>query len=197
MACRCANAGAFDARCYAILTRMDVRALQPLDDAALAALIREETPRLLGVLRSFTEQDEDVEDLLQQLWIIAVTHAHKRNARMPLGAWLHRVALNLGRSYFRRAKRRRWLRLRWAADLPKTTVDPPALSAESARRTRLWKAIAALPSLQRDVILLRLVEELNTREVAERLGRAEGTVNASLHRALKSLRQHVTAEDSR
>lgn len=174
---------------------MDDSTPGPLGESALAALIRRETPQLLGVVRAFTDDDGDAEDLLQQLWIIAADRAHRRDPRMPLGAWLHTVALNLGRTHHRRAARRRWLRLRWAADLPKVTVDPPA--SRDDERAPVWRAVAALPTLQRDVILLRVMEGLSTRETADRLGRAEGTVKASLHRAVATLRTHLSEESAR
>ncbi len=171
---------------------MQDRTHEPLDESALSALIRRETPQFWGVLRSFTDDDGDTEDLLQQLWIMAAERSHHRDARMPLGAWLHVVELNLGRTHHRRASRRQWLRRRWAADLPRTTVDAQPLQLDDVTRAPVWKAVADLPSLQRNVILLRVVEELSTRETAERLGRAEGTVKASLHRAITTLRKHFS-----
>lgn len=163
---------------------------EPLDERALADLIRRDTAQLFGVVRAFTEDDGDAEDLLQQLWIIAADRAHRRDPRMPLGAWLHRVALNLGRTHHRRGARRRWLRLRWTTELPHLAIDPPASPVDE--RAPVWRAVAALPSLQRDVVLLRVVDGLSTREAADRLGRAEGTVKASLHRALATLRRHLS-----
>jgi RNA polymerase sigma-70 factor (ECF subfamily) len=162
--------------------------LAPLNEADLAALIRRETPRLFAVIRCFTEHDDDAEDLLQHLWLIVLDRSHRRDARMPMGAWLHTVALNLGRSHHRRAKRRKWLRLRWAADLPRTSSEGNTVTVADAAGT----AVAELPRLQREVLLLRVVEELSTRETALRLGRAEGTVKASLHRALSTLRMYLS-----
>lgn len=172
-------------------------ALAPLNEVDLAALIRRETPRLYSVMRCFTEHDDDAEDLLQQLWLIALERSHRRDSRMPMGAWLHSVALNLGRSHHRRAKRRQWLRLRWAADLPRISTDGDTLAVPTAPMTALWRAVAALPHLQREVVLLRVVEELSTRETALRLGRAEGTVKASLHRALATLRTYLQSGETR
>jgi RNA polymerase sigma-70 factor (ECF subfamily) len=163
----------------------------PLNEADFAALMRRETPRLFAVVRCFTEHDDDAEDLLQHLWLIVLDRSHRRDARMPMGAWLHSVALNLGRSHHRRAKRRKWLRLRWAADLPRTSADGNTVTVADTAGTALWRAVAGLPRLQREVVLLRVVEELSTRETAVRLGRAEGTVKASLHRALGTLRTYL------
>lgn len=77
-----------------------------IGESGLGLLIRRETPRVFRVSPSFTEHDEDVEDILQQLWIIVLDRSHRRDSAIPLGAWLHCVALNLGRSHLRRHRRR-------------------------------------------------------------------------------------------
>lgn len=166
----------------------------PLDEHALASLIRVHTPQLLGVVLSFTTLDAEAEDILQEVWMIAAEKAHRRPRGAPLGAWLHAVALNRARSHCRRARRRRWLATLWSAELPAAHDDTRAPSLPSElQRARLWRAVAGLPRLQRDAVLLRVVEGLSTREAAQRLGRAEGTVKASLHRGLSTLRRLLDA----
>ena len=59
-------------------------------------------------------------------------------------------------------------------------------------RRATWRRVASLPKLQREVLVLRIVEGLSTTEAAERLGRAEGTVKASLSRGLSSLRTELS-----
>lgn len=172
---------------------------QPLGERELATLIRERTPQLFGVVRAFTHDDAESEDILQDVWMIVAVKSHHRAAGIPLGAWLHTVTLNQARSHHRRARRRAWLSQLWSAPV---AVEPGAGTrtslAEELERAALWRAIADLPSLQRQVVLLRIVDELSTRETAERLDRAEGTIKVSLHRALASLRRAVgTRDDAR
>ena len=60
------------------------------------------------------------------------------------------------------------------------------------RRWSLPAAIEAtlleLPERERDVVILRMLQEKSTREAARALGCAEGTVKATLHHALAKLR---------
>lgn len=161
-------------------------------DEELATAIRDFTPRLWPVVRAFATDADDAEDLLQDVWLTAALHAHERAAAAPLGAWLHLVALNRGRAHQRRVRRRRWLQRLWSADLPptiETTASPPL--AQHLRTHALWRAVAQLPALQREVLLLRIVSGYSTAESAQVLHRAEGTVKASLHRALVTLRRQL------
>lgn len=164
---------------------------QPLGERELATLIRDRTPQLLGVVRAFTHDDAEAEDILQDVWVIAAAKAHLRGADMPIGAWLHTVTLNRARSHYRRARRRAWLSNLWSAPGAGASTGARVSLATELERAALWREIADLPALQRDVLLLRIVDELSTRETAERLNRAEGTIKVSLHRALASLRRAV------
>jgi RNA polymerase sigma-70 factor (ECF subfamily) len=52
--------------------------------------------------------------------------------------------------------------------------------------------LAILTADQRDVIMLRIVADLSTEQVAQVLGKRRGTVKALQHRALATLRRHLT-----
>jgi RNA polymerase sigma-70 factor, ECF subfamily len=59
------------------------------------------------------------------------------------------------------------------------------------------EAIADLPDRQRDAITYRLVEGHSTRETAELMGCAEGTVKALLHHAVQNIRTTMNQETPR
>ena len=163
---------------------------QPLDERELASLIRAHSSALFAIARAFTEEDADAEDILQEVWMIAARSSHRRAAGAPIRAWLCTVTLNGARSYHRKVERRRWLTALWSSEIPLQHDESraPSLAIE-LQHAALWRAVAALPSLQRDTVLLRIVEDLSTRDVAVRMHRAEGTVKVSLHRALARLRR--------
>jgi RNA polymerase sigma-70 factor (ECF subfamily) len=160
----------------------------PADRHDLADCIRQHTPQLLGVARAFADGAEEAEDLLQELWIVAYREMDRRPAGAPMRAWLHTILLNIGRARCRRRRRRQRLMALWAEREEPTVGASPDIG-ESLLRLRLWRESATLPELQRRVLLLRIVEGMSTASAATALNRAEGTVKASLHRALKTLRE--------
>ena len=122
-----------------------------LNERELALLIRVHTPQLFGVVRSFTADDDDAEDLLQEVWMTVAAQAHKRPTAAPIGAWLHTVALNRACSHLRRARRRRWLLARWSTALPPQHDETRAPSVGDAlERAALWRAIGDLSRRQFD-----------------------------------------------
>ncbi|MFN8631613.1 MAG: sigma-70 family RNA polymerase sigma factor [Chloroflexota bacterium] len=73
--------------------------------------------------------------------------------------------------------------------------DGPAALAEAAdSRERLGALLAALPDRYRIPVVLRHVNDLSYAELAEVLGRPEGTLKAQVHRGLAMLR--AAAEDA-
>ena len=158
--------------------------------AELRAWIREHTPRLLSVARAFAAQETEAEDILQEVWWRAARRASSRPAEIPLGAWLVAVTLNVGRDHARRRKRRARLFSIWGPP----TAGITAAAEPLHEGTRLWRAVGELPTLQRDVVILRVIEGRSIGETAGSLGRTEGTVKGSLARALATLRAQFDQE---
>jgi RNA polymerase sigma-70 factor (ECF subfamily) len=156
----------------------------------LRGWIREHTPRLLAVARGFATGDVEAEDILQEVWWRAALRASMRAPEVPLGAWLVAVTLNVGRDHLRRSKRRALLMRLWGGEAGPVTPSVDPVHEGSA----LWRAVGELPALQREVVILRVVEGVSTGEAAVLLGRAEGTVKASLSRALARLRRQFDRE---
>jgi len=159
----------------------------PVWPAELREWVREHTPRLLAVARGFATGETEAEDILQEVWWRAAQRAADRAPGVPLGAWLVAVTLNVGRDHRRRAMRRAGLLRLWETP---TAVTPPAPDPIH-EGSRLWSVVGSLPRLQREVVILRVIEGLSTAEAAEMLGRAEGTVKASLSRAMERLRREL------
>src|SRR3989442_4960652 len=98
--------------------------------------------------------------------------------------WLFQIARNEVAGERRRARRRP------VEPIGETVVDPVDVEAAAVRRDEAraaWQALGRLPGERRQAIVLRLVDELSTAEIAGVLGRSEGAVRVLIHRALKSV----------
>ena len=99
------------------------------------------------------------------------------------------VALNLSRSGVRRAIAERRARTTLAALREPTDARP------SGDATDVQRALAALSRRQREVVVLRLMLEMDTAETAATLGITVGTVKSTLSRARKVLADALGADD--
>lgn len=72
---------------------------------------------------------------------------------------------------------------------------PARATPEGNSRAELALVLAALPGAQREVLLMRFVDDMEIREIASVLGIPEGTVNSRLHYALQTLRNDARTRD--
>jgi RNA polymerase sigma factor (sigma-70 family) len=96
---------------------------------------------------------------------------------------VHRVAINLANSYFRR--RAAWGRARVRLDTEARRVPD---DADLASAVAVRGAVAALPKRLREVLVLRYFSDLSVREVAAVTGRPEGSVKRLTSEAIDRLR---------
>lgn len=88
-------------------------------------------------------------------------------------------------------------RARWREDIVATVPDTdiPDASETIVRSDALWRALAALPEGQREVLVLRYFAHLDEKQTARALDIAVGTVKSRLSRALDALATSPHLED--
>lgn len=157
------------------------------DGEALAELLARHAPTVRRWVARLVAQ-ADVDDLVQDVWAIAIERGRQYRRGAAWRTWLLSIALNRCRSHQRRARlRRRWLA--WA------TVQPPMRVAPSAD-PRLDAALAELRQADREVLVLRYYEDLSIAELAEALGIAAGAVEVRLSRARARLKRILETPES-
>jgi RNA polymerase sigma-70 factor (ECF subfamily) len=114
-----------------------------------------------------------------------------------LRTWALGIAINVARE-MRRSSRAMTGIGEWdELAVSRTGRDPaPALSPEAAaelaeQRDRLRAVLDDLPERQREALVLRFFEELSVEDTAAAMNCATGTVKATVHQALRSLRQRL------
>ena len=122
----------------------------------------------------------DAEDITQETFLRLVAAAPDFRDEAHCRAWLLRVALNCAADLHRSAWRRRRVPLEEAAEL----TAPQAEMGDS-----VLEAVLALPEAYRAPIHLFYYEEMSVAEIAQMLGKREGTIRTRLSRARVMLRE--------
>jgi RNA polymerase sigma factor (sigma-70 family) len=133
------------------------------------------------------------EDLASATFERALRDWHRYDARKGTPAvWLVQIARLVALDHFRSEDRRRARETRYAAAEPRETgADALPAGASSALR----EALGRLSRAEREIVALRVVLEMDTREVAQTLGISASAVTTQLHRAMTKLRREVTRDD--
>ncbi len=167
------------------VTRAVARAKQG-DRGAMRFLYLRYADNVYGYARSIVHNDHDAEDVVQQVFTRVLTAIETYEQRsVPFSAWIMRITHNLAIDYVRRRRR--------TVDESEVAIVEPHPHHESSHlRGVLRDALAELPEVQREIVVLRHVAGFSPGEIAERLGRSEDSVHGLHHRGRRALQVALT-----
>jgi RNA polymerase sigma factor (sigma-70 family) len=162
-------------------------------DAAFEGLVRAHLDRLftiaLRILNDRGDAEEAAQDALVRAYRALGGYEADRIRELRLRPWLTTIVVNVcrNRTRVRRVK---------TTELGFEPGAEPAVDPLARRDIRdAWAGLlATLPPSQRIAVVLRHVDGLSYAEMAEALGRPEGTLKAQVHRGLAALRDALADE---
>src|SRR4051794_26887266 len=183
-----------------------VKACQRGEPEALDALIRATYADVYALCRRMLADPDEASDATQEVFVRVMRSVLGFRGESAFGTWLHRVTVNVCLTSLRRRSRARATGM-VAGGTPfglpgdehdlVTDADNPedrAVTADLAARSEA--ALATLPEDARAVVVLRDIEGLSTKEVADLLGVTENVVKVRLHRAHARLRRVILAAEA-
>jgi RNA polymerase sigma-70 factor (ECF subfamily) len=194
--------GISGARANAIAGRLDpdstvVERCLSGDDAAWEELVRLHSRRVYGLCYRFTGKDSEAQDLTQDIFLrVYRTLGSFRSAEGSFTTWLARLARNLLIDHYRRTRNER-ITDSIEEQLPgvegrteekfKSPSRPDSAVAGREASELLQAALSKLSPELRETIILRDLQELEYREIADVLAIPEGTVKSRLNRGRAEL----------
>jgi RNA polymerase sigma-70 factor, ECF subfamily len=167
-------------------------AAQHGDEAAFARLWHDGQPALLRYLRVIAP--DSAEDIAAETWTHVVRSlASFRGTEQNWRAWLFTTARRRIIDQTRQQMRRPATSLEALPDIALADLaglrspDTADLAMENLATRKAIEIIAYLPSMQAEVIMLRVVAGLDTETVGRLLGRSPGAIRIAAHRGLKQL----------
>jgi RNA polymerase sigma-70 factor (ECF subfamily) len=139
--------------------------------------------RVRGFALRLTGDADFAEDVAQETLVRVLTGDSPRDLPYAL-----RVALNLVRSEFRRARRRRAAPTEIDRVAAPRGAEPADALAAAEDRSRFWERFGHLPEKERTALVLRFAEGLSCAEIARVFGTTPNAVSCLLHRAKERAR---------
>jgi RNA polymerase sigma-70 factor (ECF subfamily) len=191
-----------------------VRAFRSGDRSAFETLVGRHQDRVFRLVHAWLHDPQLAEDATQEVFMRAFRGLKGFRYRAEPFTWLYRTARHVCAEFNRR---RRWSTLDQAPalfdsrspnpadgvvpandfeNLPDSGGDETAIETIEREHIarQLRKLIAVLPTRQREVVMLRVFEEMSVRETAAAMGCREGTVKALLHKAMGRLRREAAGK---
>ncbi len=164
------------------------------DAAAFDQIYAEFNPRLFSFLARLSRRREVAEDLLEETWLRFVDWAPKLHADTQLGPFLFTIARNLHISYCRS----RLVEDSQTVDMiglwPLGTPRPSPFDATVANETgrRVEAALADLPAMYREALLLVAVEGMRPAEAAKVCGITPEAMRQRISRARSAMARRLS-----
>jgi RNA polymerase sigma factor (sigma-70 family) len=164
-----------------------VAAARSGDVESIAMLVSGAHPHVQRFARSLCATPEDAEDAAQEALIVLYRKIGTLRASGALVSWMFRIIRN---ECIRRAR----LMMRSQGPLPEAAAGPSAEDEvfERLEAARVAAAIAALPAEQRQVLIMRDVQGLSGRMVADALGLSTAAMKSRLHRARAAVQRTLS-----
>ena len=166
------------------------------DAAAYRGLVERYEQRVYAVVYGMVRNKEDARDLAQDAFIKAYKNLHRFRLESSFYTWLYRIAMNVCIDFHRRRKIRRTeafdegIGARGSdgmIDPIHRKLDPGKDLERKQLREKIAAAMEELPEEQKQIIVLREIDGMSYKEIAEVLDIPEGTVMSRLFYARKKL----------
>lgn len=173
------------------------------DAGGYRVLVERYQGRVYSILYGMVRNREDATDLTQEAFVKAYQNLSRFRTESSFYTWLYRIAMNVAIDHLRRQKKRAHEAFEDGVATEETGGvvsdgshrDGPGRTLERKQlHARLLAALEQLPEDQRQAVVLREVDGLSYKEIAEVMGIPEGTVMSRLYYARRKLQATLQGE---
>ncbi len=172
-----------------------IAAAQKGDQAAFQALYKRHVNHVWAVVtRLLGPRRQEVEDVVQDVFLQAYRSLRQFQGQASFGTWLHRLAINTAISHLRRAKLSKVIPFEGAHHASPSSPPEAQLDARATLR-RVHRYLLGLSPEQRAVFVLYELEGMKLREISETLNVPLNTAAARLRRGRQHILEQLALED--
>lgn len=173
------------------------------DPEAFRVLVERYQRKLYGLALAMVKEPDEARDVVQEAFLKAWRNLDRFEGQAKFYTWLYRIATNLCIDRARSRRRAPQVEFDEAIDREEqgaSGISPQRLGFDPGRalhdreiREQVTAALGRLSPIHRSVLLLREVEGLAYKEIAEAMQCSEGTVMSRLFHARKRMQQMLRA----
>ncbi len=170
--------------------------VQQDNEEAFTLLVGRFKDPLTNYVYRFVGDRDDANDIVQETFVRAYRSRRSYKPAARVSTWIFTIASNLAKSFLRRRRLRAIIRFsRTQADeapvfeVPDSAPPADVMVDASLREERVHKALSALPTKYREIVVLRDIQDLAYEEIVAITGLAMGTVKSRINRGRRMLQE--------
>ncbi len=176
--------------------KADVAAARRGDPSAFESLVRSVQRPVYGLALRLLQREAEAAEVAQEALLRAYQNLHRYDDSRPFDLWVLAITRNLCLDLLRRRTKVRTEELEPMKEvLPNGDVSQEDRAIATEERQSLEEAMATLSADDREVLALYYVQKRTTKEIAQVMGCAPGTIMARLFRAREKLRKKMTSSE--
>lgn len=169
-----------------------VAGLRTGDQSAFEAAYQRYKADVLSLVAAMLGQQDGAWDVLHDVFVSLARQGPRLDPDCNLKGYLMTSAANRVRDRLRKRQPRQADTETLAEVHSRSPGDPLNVLIRKSEASQLWRALAALPEEQRAAVALRIYGGLTVRQIAQREGVSENTVQSRYRYAIEKLRQEYT-----
>jgi len=154
------------------------------DEAAFVQLMQQYEQPLYRIAYSYMRNEHDAIEAMQELTYRSYRNIRSIKEPQYIRTWLTRILINICHDMLHKQKR----------EIPSNLVIDQCINhqvyhrSEQATEIELFDTLSKLNDEQRELIVMKYIEDRTNTDIAQSLSIPEGTVKSRLHYALRKLR---------
>lgn len=170
---------------------MNLKKLRQGDEQAFLAMVAECAPSVRSYLIDKLYGHQDLEDIVQEVFIAAYQGRGTLRDEKKIEAWLKGIARNKLKLFYRTKFRRQKMTLNFQEFISSSIEENVDDHQGAEERKTLKKCIRKLPAKLRNLVTLRHLVGVRVKDLAEKECCSESQVSVSLFRAREKLKACV------
>lgn len=137
-----------------------------------------------------TMDQNEAEEITSQTFLAALENIQRYEYRsIPVAVWLYKIASNTIADLYR--KKGKTVELTGDHASGDSSCEPEQVILSRSEKEQLIQQLKTLPPLQQQAVVLRYIQNLSYKEIADVMDKTEGAVKQLLHRGLTGLRERM------
>ena len=169
-----------------------IKKAQKGEEEAFKKIVQKYKAQVAGIAYRMIGDYEDAKDISQMVFVKVYQNLHRFDTSKKLSTWLYRITINASIDFIRKFRKHRFEVLdNIIGELKEKKNDVENVYQRGLVRWAINEVLESLNPKQRSVFVLRDLEGMDIKEVAQITGMPQATVRWYLHRARAKLRDEL------